>query len=242
MKVIISESECKILGLKVARIELNNSFDVKEIIDVFNNYQINLLRLKIINPNKDIYFRLTELNIPYYLMNISTIFYSDANRVLLAEDCENFRFVNYTQQHEEILKASAFDIFRGNGGAYFNNPHTAEIYNNEDELKALSEYISKQFTNDKNIWTKLIFDEDTIAGFVSYTIENNYALGNLFGVLPKYQSKGLGKKIGTFVLNNFIGTDVYNYVQIQHYPSLSLHYSLNMKPVGVAYTYQIFRK
>jgi hypothetical protein len=103
MKVIISESECKILGLKVARIELNNSFDVKEIIDVFNNYEINLLRLKIINPNKDIYFRLTELNIPYYLMNISTIFYSDANRVLLAEDCEDFRFVIYTQLYEEIL-------------------------------------------------------------------------------------------------------------------------------------------
>jgi hypothetical protein len=235
MEVFFSETEAKTLNLKIARVSVHRNFNAKALLSIIEREKVEIVRLKIVNPGREIYSTLEQLPFDYYIQNILHIFERPPFEVQPAfEMPENLSFVSYEKGMESILEQLVLDTFAQHDGAYFFHPQSNKIYSPADELKSMCAYLTSQYNNEHNRWTKLLLHHNEFVGFVSYVISNNIATGDMFGVASHFQKKGLGKLIGNYVLHTFYDKTVRNNIQIQKFESLNLHYSLGLKPTAFA--------
>ena len=237
--IFISETECDILKLRIGRLDVENQFSEEGVTQAIQDNGLNVLRIKIENPSREIYSRLEALPYPYLLLNISHAFESRPGREHISEDFTDITFIDYTEEHTQTMKTIVRESFSTHDGSYFYNPHIRGYYTPSDELRSMAEYISQNYHNGANRWSKLVLYKNKPVGFVSYILRGDTAYGDMFGVMPEYQSFGIGRKIGIYVLNHFTDKTVKNTIQIQNFKSLGLHYSLKMKPVGTVLNFHI---
>jgi len=237
--LIISGLECELLGLKIGRLDVKEKVHVDYVIECIRTHNLDLLRLKIENPIRELYSHLDRLPYNYYLLNISQCFEAKKNTLNSNESFDNVLFQDYTQEYQEVMKEIVMKSFSTHDGSYYYNPKVSGIYNSSDELNSMAVYMSNEFHDGEHRWAKLVFAGEIPVGFVSYKITGEVATGDMFGVLPEYQRSGIGRKIGIYVLSQLSNKTVRNYVQIQQIPSLNLHYSLGMKPTGIVLNFHI---
>jgi hypothetical protein len=231
-KLIISQTECELLKLKVGRLNLIETFKPEDLVFHFEQNGLDILRIRIENPERNIYSLLDQLPYKYYLLNVSQIFEFGGN--VLISNKSGISFKNYFPVDRHLMKEIVRKSFANHDGSYYFNPRVKGIYSNLDELNSMVEYISDQYHNENKRWTKLVYFEGVAVGFVSYILDENLAQGDMFGVLPEFQQLGIGKEIGIYVVNEIgVNRVIRNNVQIQQIKSLNLHYSLGMKPVGI---------
>jgi len=239
--LVISNSEYEILGLKIGRISFERKFNQEDIINCIVENNLDILRIRIENPDRDIYALLDYLPYKYYLLNILQVFEFSFNSDPEPMQLHQLFFKSYISQED---KSTMIDLvkksFATNGGSYYYNPGSVGKYSSADEINSMAAYMAEQFHDDITRWTKLVYYNDAVVGFVSYYLNEQFAVGDMFGVLPEYQKMGIGREIGNYVLHELGKIKrVKNCVHIQHTASLNLHYSLGMHPTGVVLNFHI---
>lgn len=228
--VYFSKKESEILGVKVGRLDFVEDINTNQLLKEIVNNEYDLLRLRLSASNRNILLTLNELNIPYNILNITTLYKNSIKDINFSlEYNPSLEFEEYTNSHKSILKNLIQKTFNDIPGTYYINPYLDHIIKGK-EIEAISEYLFTFTTPDKKAW--LVKYEDHFIGFASMLIFDEYTEGVLYGILPEYRSKNFFEDFLLFSLNYLRENNkkyVLSYVQFQNIQSNRAH--LNVKCV-----------
>ncbi len=216
-----SARESEIMQLKIGRASLQE-LNAGEIINELVRGEYDLLKITIPTEIPDLYIRLEELGIPYFIVGIINHYRYDCVHHKVTEYYhENLIFEPFdSETQKEQLRQFARDIFRESPGSYFDNPHLKNLVTREMYLQSFEEYVlSFDQKTDPHKLTYFVKHEGRYVGFLSLTNKDRESDAAYAGVIPDRRGTGYYLDMIRFIHN--WGHEVglkwgHGYVQLQN--------------------------
>ncbi len=217
-----NEKESTILGYRIARGN-GNSLDNFEALNLaLRENEIDVLKLSIKNPAPNLYVRLDELKLPYYILGTTLAFKSifARNPPVKEYKHDNLTFKEFYLRDKGILASLIKEIFKDEVSSFFINPALKDIDCVEKRLECLVAYIctfSKELDSSK--YTHIMYYGETPIGFITSYKEGSGGGVLYAGILNEYIGRGFYTDLVRFIQN--YGKSIGQkwglaYVQIHH--------------------------
>jgi GNAT superfamily N-acetyltransferase len=226
--IYVSQSESRILGAKVGRLELSGAIQPEIIRKQIIELGLDVCRIKLPGNDPSLWVQLEKIGFPYFLLNINQAFELESKGALAIDGEVSFEAIK-SANDKTLLAETVRQCFEGEPGTYFTNPLTKNIISKAAEMEAMIAFAVENCTAE-NYWAQLAKYEGKVAGFVLYSFHENTANGELFGVLPAFRKLGIGKDIGAHVINTFAGKRIVNHIKLQNLASIKTHLALGFEP------------
>lgn len=199
--IVFSEAESLIFNLKFGRYEgtLPNPQVLREQI-LSDKY--DFVRLKIVNPDEQLFATLNKIGIPYHLLDIHRLYNLDLNSYTVpAPVIPEMEFKEVTASSSLEMKKVIVNTYSESPMGYFRNEIIEKYFPIPLQVQNFADYISNNFIERTNPGKRgwLVTLNNTVIGCIATEFKRQHSYTPYIGLLPEYRKKHLFTNMAYFV-------------------------------------------
>lgn len=207
MNLVYSESESRVLGIRVARAALD-VLDADALREEIASGRFDLCKLKLPLNDPDLQIKLDRLGFPYVITDHIHVFKVDLRNRSTKQQLRHpdLTFELYDGSQIKVLTEIITEVFKETPGSFYRNPIVSRIIPQSRLNQALAEWVSGFHSDGPSIGKKawLVKIKDSYAGVYVCEFHEGVVETLFAGVLPKYRLKGVYEDMNRFARNNLL--------------------------------------
>jgi len=241
----VSKDESKILGINIARGEVDCLESPSNLMEQLKTQKIDILKLFCKNPSVDLYYKLDALGVNYYILGVVLEYKSVFSRNPKQKEYlhSDVSFKEYSLDDKRILEFLVKNIFKNQATSYFLNPQINSFISQEKQLDVLFSYIATYNKDiDSTKYTHIMYKENKPIGFVTSYKEGTGGAVLYAGILDEYIGRGYYIDLVRFIQN--FGKEIqqkwgFAYAQIHHTVIQKTFIKEGLIPQGYAFNIHV---